>query len=86
MLMRGEPDSGRLKHAMMALLSAFLLLLSTPLGAQAQPVAEPYQNVEPCSFIDDLKFNGTNANASVQSKLNLGQEPLVLTEALHFGR
>ena len=72
MLMRGEPDSGRLKHATMALLSAFLLLLSTPLGAQAQPVAEPYQNVEPCSFIDDLKFNGTNANASVSEQVELG--------------
>ena len=70
--MRGAPGSGRLKHATMALLSAFLLLLSTPLGAQAQPVAEPYQNVEPCSFIDDLKFNGTNANASVTEQVELG--------------
>ena len=70
--MQGEPDSGRLKHATMALLSALLLLLSTPTGAQAQPVAEPYQNIEPCDFIDDLKFNGTNANASVTEQVELG--------------
>ena len=72
MLMQGEPDSGRLKHATMALLSALLLLLSTPTAAQAQPVAEPYQNIEPCDFIDDLKFNGTNANASVTEQVELG--------------
>ena len=70
--MQGEPDSGRLKHATMALLSALLLLLSTPTAAQAQPVAEPYQNIEPCDFIDDLKFNGTNANASVTEQVELG--------------
>ena len=70
--MRGEPGSRQLKHAAMALLSALLLLLSTPTGALAQPVAEPYQNVEPCDFIDDLKFNGTNANASVTEQVELG--------------
>lgn len=54
---------------------AFLLILcvcSTPFTAQADKVYSPYQPVEMCGFVDDLTFNGTLANQSVQWQSSLG--------------
>ncbi|MBL6884299.1 MAG: M28 family peptidase [Candidatus Poseidoniaceae archaeon] len=54
---------------------AILLILcvcSTPLTAQADKVHSPYQPVEMCGFVDDLSFNGTLANQSVQWQSSLG--------------
>lgn len=54
---------------------AILLILcvcSTPFTAQADKVYSPYQPVEMCGFVDDLTFNGTLANQSVQWQSSLG--------------
>lgn len=49
-----------------------LCLCSTPFTAQADKVHSPYQPVEMCGFVDDLSFNGTLANQSVQWQSSLG--------------
>lgn len=49
-----------------------LCLCSTPFSAQADKVHSPYQPVEMCGFVDDLSFNGTLANQSVQWQSSLG--------------
>ena len=54
---------------------AFLLVLcvcSTPFTAQADEVFSPYEAVEMCQYVDDLTFNGTLANQSVQWQSSLG--------------
>ena len=49
-----------------------LCVCSVPFTAQADMVYSPYQPVEMCEFVDDLTFNGTLANQSVQWQSSLG--------------
>ena len=49
-----------------------MCLCSTPFTAQADEVFSPYEPVEMCQYVDDLSFNGTLANQSVQWQSSLG--------------
>ena len=57
-----------------AMVVAILLLstCSTSFSAQASTVYSPYQAVEMCDYVDELSFNGTRANESVQWQSSLG--------------
>ena len=55
-------------------MAIFLMMCvcSTPFTAQADEVFSPYEPVEMCQYVDDLSFNGTLANQSVQWQSSLG--------------